>query len=142
VRVTRVSISLEKRANDGEYGSEKSEVELFADLELGDEVHECLESLMATARLEVERDLVQSPNLKVRRSMIREVRRCNRCEQLLDDAERGYMHPACKLAEDAEREERYQEMKRQRQRENEETAGDEVEEIEGENADELEDIPL
>jgi hypothetical protein len=119
MRVTRVSISLEKRANDGDYGSEKSEVELFADLEPGDEAHTCLDSLMATARLHVEHDLLQSPNLKVRRAMIRDVRRCNRCKEPLDDTEHGYMHPECKLAEDDEREARYQELKRQRDEEEE-----------------------
>lgn len=117
MRVTRISVALEKRANDGDYGSEKSEVELFADMEPGDEAHTCLDWLMGTARMQIEHDLQQSANLKIRRSLIREVRRCNRCEQPLDDSEHGYMHPECKLAEDAEREARYQDLKRQRDEE-------------------------
>lgn len=143
MRVTRVSISLEKRANDGDYGSEKSEVELFADLEPGDEPHVVLDWMMATARMQVEHDLLQSPNLKVRQALIRKVRRCNRCGEALGDDETGYLHPACKLADDEEREARYQEMKRQRQRElDDDTNGDEVDEIEGEDANELEELPL
>jgi len=109
VRVTRVGISLEKRANDGDYGSEKSEVEIFADLEPGDEPHTVLDWMMATARMQVEHDLLQSPNLKVRQAMIRKVRRCNHCNEPLADDETGYLHTACKLAVDAEREARYQE---------------------------------
>jgi hypothetical protein len=112
MRVTRVSVSLEKRANDGDYGSEKSEVEVHADLEPGDEAHTVLDWLMATARMQVEHDLLQSPNLKVRQALIRKVRRCNHCNEPLSDEETGYLHPACDAAERAEREERYQAARR------------------------------
>ena len=111
MRVTRVSVSLEKRANDGDYGSEKSEVEVFADLEPGDEAHTVLDWLMATARFQVEHDLLQSPNLKVRQALIRKVRRCNRCNEPLADEDNGYLHAACDAAEREEREERYQRQK-------------------------------
>jgi len=141
VRVTRVSISLEKRANDGDYGSEKSEVELFADLEPGDEPHRVLDWMMATARMQVEHDLLQSPNLKVRQAMIRKVRRCNRCNEPLGDDETGYLHPACKLAEDEEREARYQE-RLQAERERRAAEDDERELVTARDGDDDEDLPL
>jgi len=139
VRVTRVSISLEKRANDGDYGSEKSEVEIFADLEPGDEPHTVLDWMMGTARMQVEHDLLQSPNLRVRQALIRKVRRCNHCSEPLADDETGYLHPACKLAEDAEREERYQAAKRRN--EEQERQEDERDRVATRDGDD-EDLPL
>jgi hypothetical protein len=142
MRVTRVSISLEKRANDGDYGSETSEVELFADLEPGDEPHTVLDWMMATARMQVEHDLLQSPNLKVRQAMIRKVRRCHRCSEPLGDDETGYLHPACKLAEDEEREARYQE-RLQAERERHAAEDDERELVTARDGDaDDEDLPL
>lgn len=140
MRVTRVSISLEKRANDGDYGSEKSEVEIFADLEPGDEPHTVLDWMMATARMQVEHDLLQSPNLKVRQAMIRKVRRCNHCNELLADDETGYLHTACKLEQDAEREARYQEAKRHN--EEQERQEDERDLVTARDGDDDEDLPL
>lgn len=117
MRVTRIAIALEKRTSDGDYGSERSEVELSADLEGGDDPLTCMEALQMQARARVEQDLLQSPNLRVRRAMIRQVRTCNRCGDVLPDEENGYLHAACKEAEDAEREARYQERKRAEERE-------------------------
>jgi hypothetical protein len=142
MRITRISIGLEKLANAGDYSSEKARFELVAELDPADDWHVAAENLVGQGRFYVERCLGESPALRVRRSVIREVRRCQRCSEPLSDEETGYLHPACKLAEDGEREARYQEMKQQRQREIDETAGDEVEEIEGEDANELEDVPL
>lgn len=141
MRVTRVSISLEKRANDGDYGSEKSEVELFADLEPSDEPHTVLDWMMATARMQVEHDLLQSPNLRVRQALIRKVRRCNRCQEPLADDE-SYLHQACREAEDAEREARYQEAKRRN--EEQEWQDDELvlADAGARDGDEDEDLPL
>jgi len=71
MRVTRISAGCEKLAGDKEYGNEKSKVELLADLEPGADVHVCLDNLLTLARQHIERDLSQSSNLNVRRSVIR-----------------------------------------------------------------------
>jgi hypothetical protein len=102
MRVTRISVALEKRASDGDYGSERSEAELSAELEPGDDPMLVLEALQMQARGRVEHDLAQSPNLKVRQATLRHVRRCNRCQEPLPDDETGYMHAACRTVEDAE----------------------------------------
>jgi hypothetical protein len=120
VRITRLSVAAEKRASDGDYGNEMSKAELFADLEPGDDPHVCLDNLMGDLRIHLERDLSQSANLKVRRSVIRQVRRCNRCQEPLADDEMSYQHQACREAEDAEREAKYQEQKRKYERQEEE----------------------
>ena len=111
MRVTNLSITFEKRTNDGDYGSEKAEVHLAADLEHADDPETALRILQDLARAQVEGDLSRSANLRVRRALIRQVRTCNRCGDPLPDEENSYMHPACKEAEDAEREARYQELK-------------------------------
>jgi hypothetical protein len=123
MRVTRISVALEKRCSDGDYGSERAEAEMFVDLDPGDDPVVVFEAVQAQVRSRVERDLAQSANLKVRRQTIRQVRRCSRCELELADDETGYMHADCKAAEDAERQERYRE-----QREKEEQRWKETEE--------------
>jgi aspartate carbamoyltransferase catalytic subunit len=124
VRITRVSCGAEKRSSDGDYGNEMAKAELFADLEPGEDPHAVLDTLLGMVRLQLERDLSQSAALKVRRSVIRQVRRCSRCQEPLADDENSYMHPACREAEDAEREARYQEQKRRyEQAEEEQLAG-------------------
>jgi hypothetical protein len=112
MRITRVSVGGEKRASDGDYGNEMVKAELFADLEPGEDPYTALDNLLGMVRPQLERDMTQSANLKVRRSVIRQVRRCTRCQEPLADDEQSYMHPACREAEDAEREARYQEQKR------------------------------
>lgn len=111
MRVTTVSVGLEKRASDGDFGSELAKVELRAELELGDDPMVCLAALQAQARGRVERDLGESRNLHVRRGLIRQLRLCNRCGDALPDEVTSYLHPACREAEDAEREARYQQAK-------------------------------
>ena len=120
MRITRLSVGAEKRASDGDYGNEMSKAELFADLEPGEDVHVALDTLLGMVRLQLERDLGQSAALKVRRSVIHQVRRCNRCDLPLPDDESSYMHKECREAEDAERDARYQEQQRRYEREDEE----------------------
>jgi hypothetical protein len=115
MRVTTLSVGLEMRRSNGDYGSDKAEVQLTAALEDGTNVEMALRMLLDLGRAAVESDLKRSPSLAVRRALITEYRTCNRCGERLDDGERGYLHPACKEAEDAEREERHQELKRQRE---------------------------
>jgi hypothetical protein len=122
MRVTTLSVGLEMRRSNGDYGSDKAEVQLTAALDDGTNVEMALRMLLDLGRVAVEADLKRSPSLAVRRALITEYRTCNRCGERLDDAERGYLHPACKEAEDAEREARlaerearHQELKRQRE---------------------------
>jgi hypothetical protein len=115
-----LSVGAEKRASDGDYGNEMAKAELFADLEPGEDPYTVLDTLLGMVRLQLERDLSQSAALKVRRSVIHQVRRCNRCDLPLPDDENSYMHKACREAEDAEREARYQEQKRRYEKEDEE----------------------
>jgi hypothetical protein len=129
MRITRLSVGGEKRASDGDYGNEMVKAEMFADLEPGEDAYVVLDKLLGMVRLQLERDMTQSPNLKVRRSVIREVRRCNRCQEPLADDDNSYMHALCREAEDAEREARYQEQKQKYERKEEEQR-------------ELEDLPL
>jgi hypothetical protein len=109
MRVTSISAALEMRRSNGDYGSDKAEVTLTAALEDGTNVEMALRMLLDLGRVAVESDLKRSPSLAVRRALITEYRICSRCGERLDDAERGYLHPACK--EDAEREARYQKQK-------------------------------
>lgn len=117
MRVTNLAITFEKRTNDGDYGSEKAEVHLAADLEHTDDPETVLRNLQDLARAQVEADLSRSANLRVRRALIRQLRLCNRCGDPLPDEENSYMHPACREAEDAERQARYQELKAKRDKE-------------------------
>lgn len=104
---TMVHASLELMRSDGDYGREKAEASITYQLEDGQDAVEVLAVLQGQLRLRVERDLAESTNLKVRRGVIRQTRRCSRCELELSDEETGYMHPACHVAEEAERMERY-----------------------------------
>jgi hypothetical protein len=109
--VKTISVEYEKRANDGDYGSELVKVAWHYELQDGEDPCTVTMALQGQIRGRVESDLAQSANLKVRRSLIRQKRTCNRCGEVLPDSETSYMHPACKEAEDVEREARYQERR-------------------------------
>jgi len=95
VRVTQISIELEKRVNDADYGSEKAIVGLTAALEPGDDPVLALSALQEQARGRVEQDLRRSVNLEVRRRMNPKPRLCGECQEPLPDDETRYLHPAC-----------------------------------------------
>lgn len=118
MRITTLSVGLEIRRSNNDYGSDKAEVTLNAALEPNEEPEMVLRILLDMARAQVEGDLKRSPSLTVRRALIREVRTCNRCGQALADEERSYMHEACRQAEDAEREARRAEQLRGREERN------------------------
>jgi hypothetical protein len=140
MRVTWIGIGLEKRANDGDYGSEMATVELRADLDPGDEVGLAVEALQSLARGRVEADLSESANLKVRRALIRQQRTCSYCNEPLSDEETGYQHQKCQEAQREERQRRYQEAeKRELQRDGD--ADIERARLEADEA-EAEDLPL
>jgi hypothetical protein len=147
MRVTTISVALEMRRSNGDYGSDRAEVTLTAALEDGTNVEMALRMLLDLGRVAVESDLKRSPSLAVRRALITEYRTCSRCGERLDDAERSYMHPACKEAEDAEREARYQKQKAENEAREREWAesnanAEERELVSVTAADDDEDLPL
>lgn len=105
--VKTVYVELEKRSNDGDYGSELAKVAWSYELEDGEDAATVTAALQGLIRGRVEQDLSQSANLKVRRSLIRETRTCGRCSKELADSDNGYLHAECKATEDAERAERW-----------------------------------
>jgi len=145
VSVKTISVEYEKRANDGDYGSELVKVAWHYELQDGEDPCTVTMALQGQIRGRVENDLAQSANLKVRRALIRQKRTCNRCGEDLPDSETSYMHPACKEAEDAERQARRLE---QEERWKQAEASAEVELAAGlrdnarSNYDDDEDIPL
>jgi len=123
MRVTQISVELEKRVSDGDYGSERSQATLTAWIEPTEDSLECLDQLMAQARVQVEADLRASKNLKVRRAVNPERRLCSECKRPLADSE-DYEHEACgeirkerRAREEEERRERYRLEREERQRE-------------------------
>lgn len=118
MRITNLTVGLEMRRSNGDYGSDKAETTVHAELERGEDPELSLRIMLDLARAQCEADLSRSPSLTVRRGVLPEYRSCSRCRERLPDDERSYMHPACKEAEDAEREARHQELKAQRDREN------------------------
>jgi len=98
MRVTAVSVTLEKRVNDSDYGSERTEAHLAADLEATDDPMLVLGALLIEARTRVEADLRHSVNREVRRRMNPPLRLCNECGDPLGD-EDSYLHKACDEAQ-------------------------------------------
>jgi hypothetical protein len=112
---TEVSVSYEKRVNDGDYGSEKVEIRLTAALEQGDDPVLVLQVLQMQLRGRVEQDLRQSVNRAVRQRMNPRARLCSECRLELGDHE-DYVHPVCdelrRAQRDRERAEREAEYAR------------------------------
>jgi len=94
MRVTAVSVTLEKRVNDGDYGGERAEAHLAADLEQGDDPVLVLSCLLDEARLRIEADLRKSINREVRKRMNPPLRLCDECGDPLDDFDQ-YLHKGC-----------------------------------------------
>lgn len=111
--VSFITVEFEKRANDGDYGSELCKVSWQYELDAGEDPSIVTAALQGQIRGRVESDLANSANLKVRRSLIRQQRTCSRCGEELADGDNGYLHKACDEAEKAEREERYQQRRRE-----------------------------
>jgi hypothetical protein len=103
MRVTNISVELEKRVSDGDYGSERAQVRLDVVLDAHDEPSACLEALLYLGRHQAEADLKRSVNLNVRRALKPPPRLCSDCEQPLEDEDRTYLHRACDERRRAER---------------------------------------
>jgi len=158
MRVTRISIALEQRLGDNDYGSERAEVEYTAELGAEDDALDCTQKLLWQARVQLFHQLSNSRTLAIRRKANPPARFCRECKQPLTDAD-DYYHAACEeviearrqhqederrakwAAEREEHEKRQAEYRRQREADGD-TNGDEIDEVEGEEADELEDVPL
>jgi hypothetical protein len=149
VRVTRISIALEQRLGDNDYGSERVQVEYSADLQASDDVIDSTTCLLDLARGTIFRTLSKSRTLAIRRKANPPARLCNECKQPLDDDNHGYYHEACEQTmlerrkrEDQERRAQYEAAQAERQaeyrRQNEHDGDAESEELELE----LEDVPL
>jgi hypothetical protein len=97
MRVTRVSVALEQRLGDNDYGSERAQVEYSAELGADDDVIDCTTELLKLARAHLFHDLSNSRTLAIRRKANPPARLCAECKQPLGD-EDDYRHPACEEA--------------------------------------------
>jgi len=94
MHVTRISIALEQRLGDNDYGSERAQVEYSADLLASDDVIDCTIELLQLARGTIFHTLSESRTLAIRRKANPRPRLCNECKQPLDDDD-DYFHEAC-----------------------------------------------
>jgi hypothetical protein len=139
MRDVRVAVEVEMRRSNGDYGWDQAMCQVSGTLDADEGIDDIADWLLDRAARNVEGRLSRSASLEVRRTMLRTPRLCNECHEPLGDDETGYLHPACKLAEDAEREERYQAAKRRN--EEQEQQQDERELVATRDGDD-EDLPL
>jgi len=129
MRVTRISIALEQRLGDNDYGSERAQVEYSAELGPEDDALDCTQKLLWQARVQLFHALTNSRTLAIRRKANPPERICAECKLPLGDDD-DYRHPACEEAMlerrkqqeeerrakyEAERKEREAEYQRQRE---------------------------
>jgi len=124
MRVTRVSIALEQRLGDNDYGSERAQVEYSAELGAEDDALDCTQKLLWQARAQISHTLSNSRTLVIRRKANPRPRLCNECKQPLGDDNDGYYHEACETVmlerrkqEDLERRAKYEAERLERQAE-------------------------
>lgn len=94
MRVTQVMVDLEKRVNDGNYGSEKATVQYVALVEDGEDPDAVIRELISRGRARVIGELSASESLSVRRALNPPQRVCPACGQPLADDD-DYEHEAC-----------------------------------------------
>jgi RNA polymerase-binding transcription factor DksA len=123
VRVTRISIALEQRLGDNDYGSERAQVEYTAELGAEDDAVDCTQKLLWHARVQLFHELSNSRTLAIRRKANPPARLCAECKQPLGD-EDDYRHPACEEAmlerrkqQEEERRAKYEEERKEREAE-------------------------
>jgi hypothetical protein len=138
VKVTSIGVTLEKRVGDNDYGSERAEVHLTAELSAADDYRDALSDLLVMAREHISADLMRSPTLVIRRKMANRPRLCDQCQQPLSDDE-DYEHAPCGDArrereqrERAEREAKWAEERAERERQYARPTGQNGEDIEAE----------
>jgi hypothetical protein len=97
MRVTRISVALEQRLGDNDYGSERAQVEYSAELGADDDALDCMQKLLWQARVQLLLEVSNSRTLAIRRKANPPARLCAECKQPLGD-EDDYRHPACEEA--------------------------------------------
>jgi hypothetical protein len=108
MKVTVVSVRVQKMFSDGNYGHQSAEVSYTAELLDGEDVERATVGLMATATSHVRVELGESETLNIRRAVNPRPHVCNYCEQPLDDWE-TYSHKACEEQARLERDRRREE---------------------------------
>ena len=121
MKLVQISVEIEKRVGDSDYGSERAQLRLTADLDGDDDAAAATDELLRMARERVNADLRQSVTLTVRRKMSAKPRPCDVCKLPLSDDEE-YEHAACtevrherERAERAEREARWAQERAERE---------------------------
>ena len=94
MKVTQIQVEFEKRVNDGDYGSDRVQLRLSADVDEGEDADELVSALLHQVRQRVTLDLRNSVTLAVRRRMNPKPRLCDECKQILSDDD-DYEHEAC-----------------------------------------------
>ncbi len=102
MRVTTVSVSVNKMFSDGNYGHQSAQASYTVELENGDDPEACMSVLLARASAQVAVELGHSETLNIRRAVHPRPHVCNYCEQPLADWE-SYSHKACEDGKRAER---------------------------------------
>jgi hypothetical protein len=121
MKLAQISVEFEKRVGDNDYGSERLQLGLIADLDDDDDAAAATDELLKMARERVNADLRQSVTLVVRRKMSAKPRLCDVCKLPLSDDD-DYEHPACtevrrerERAERAEREAKWAQERAERE---------------------------
>jgi hypothetical protein len=94
MRVTQVQVEIEKRVGDNDYGSERAQVQLLAEVEDGEDADAVVAGLLDRVSDQVTERLRKSVTLVIRRKMKPKPRLCPECQNPLDDDEE-YVHDAC-----------------------------------------------
>ena len=94
MRDVHITVEVELRRSDGNYGSDRAMCQLSTTCDAGDEPEVVMGQLMDQAEAEVEARLKKSASIEVRRTMLRKARVCNECKEPLGDDE-DYLHSAC-----------------------------------------------
>ena len=102
MKISQVTVAFKKTVSDGNYGNESAELTYIVDIADGEDAQFLSQIVLSAARSHVLNELRQSGALNIRRALLPQVRKCNRCAAPLPDEERGYMHAACAEADRAE----------------------------------------
>jgi len=147
MRVTRITVALEQRLGDNDYGSERAQVEYSAELGAEDDALDCTQKLLWQARVQLLHTLTNSRTLAIRRKANPPERICAECKLPLGDDD-DYRHPACEEAmlerrkqQEEERRAKYEAERKQRELAGV-ASGQVDDDDEDDQADDDEDLPL
>ncbi len=110
MQISQVTVEFRRTVSDGNYGNETAAMQFTIDIdrESGEDPQFVGKIALSAARAHVLAELKESGSLNIRRALIPQIRKCNRCGEVLPDDFMGYLHPACSELERAERDERRQ----------------------------------